>query len=304
MKPTALFCADLHIRLLAPKCREQEEFEESMFSKLGQLNIWQHRYKVPLVVVGDVGNIPEWPNILLTKMLPYWYQSGCRRIVIPGQHDLPEHRLNQWMFGALGLLHGIGAIEVVIDREEHVVKWGGITLTFSACPYGEDPLHIMKEGMPNILLIHKLIIDDLEEKYLGSTTTTARSMLNKFTEYDLIVSGDNHKPFVMKKGRRLLVNCGSMMRTRIDQVDHKPRAYLWYAETNTIEPLFFKIKRDVIKKVSISGGNSKERMNTYVKYLSKKVDLSLSYEHNLKQILLKNKTDRKVEKKIWRYVNG
>ena len=53
---------------------------------------------------------------------------------------------------------------------------------------------------------------------------------------------------MVKYKDRLLVNPGSITRQTADQAEHKPRVYLWFAETNSVTAEYLPIKTDVITK--------------------------------------------------------
>ncbi|MFH1624128.1 MAG: hypothetical protein ABID54_03105, partial [Pseudomonadota bacterium] len=70
-------------------------------------------------------------------------------------------------------------------------------------------------------------------------------LLKDHPEFDLFVTGDNHHSFVCgemdKNGTRYVVNCGSLMRSAIDQVDHKPRVYVYDTERKSLDEVPLKV---------------------------------------------------------------
>ena len=60
-------------------------------------------------------------------------------------------------------------------------------------------------------------------------------------KFDLIVSGDNHQSFTHKEGNRLLINCGSLMRNKIDQVNHKPCIWIFDTLTRAAKQIFIPV---------------------------------------------------------------
>ena len=128
------------------------------------------------------------------------------------------------------------------------------------------------------------------------------ALLKKFPEYDLILTGDNHKPFVVEYEGRYLVNPGSMMRTTAAQVDHTPRVYLWYAESNKIDIHYLPITDDVVSREHLLPTKKKEenekRMDSFITALKNKKELKFSFRDNMNASLKTDPPKEEVEVKI------
>jgi hypothetical protein len=117
------------------------------------------------------------------------------------------------------------------------------------------------------------------------------------SDYDLIVSGDNHQSFMLEtkeKKKRYLFNCGSLMRSTIDQIDHKPCVYIFDTDKRSYEKILIPIKPwqkcfDLEKKVKEEEHN--EQMESFVNGLAKHKDLGMNFIDNLFKYLEKNKID-------------
>jgi hypothetical protein len=85
-----------------------------------------------------------------------------------------------------------------------------------------------------------------------------------------------------------------------DQIDHKPRVYLWYADTNTVEPVYLPIKQGVITREHIDNKeNRDERMDAFVRQLKNSdMEISLSFTNNMETYLSKHKVRKGVKDKI------
>jgi DNA repair exonuclease SbcCD nuclease subunit len=111
---------------------------------------------------------------------------------------------------------------------------------------------------------------------------SAAKLLRKYSDYDLIVTGDNHKPFVEEYQGRLLVNPGSIMRMDADQINHRPRVYLWFADTNTVEPMYIPIENNVISREHLEIKQQREsRIDAFISKLDGDWSASMSFESNL-----------------------
>jgi len=95
--PTAICCADLHIRHDIPIGRI-DNYLEAMFDKLIFILNLSKQYDCPVLVAGDLGNKPSsqgWPPWLLEKVISLFKKYNSTIITIPGQHDLQNHQLSQ-----------------------------------------------------------------------------------------------------------------------------------------------------------------------------------------------------------------
>ena len=141
----------------------------------------------------------------------------------------------------------------------------------------------------------------------GCTDPSAVAVLKKYPEYDLILTGDNHKPFTEEYEGRLLVNPGSITRQSADQIDHTPRVYLYYASTNTVRPVFLPVQegKEVISRDHIDRKEERtERISTFISRLGGEWEAGLSFEENLKRFFESNKVLDSVKQIVWDAVDG
>ena len=136
----------------------------------------------------------------------------------------------------------------------------------------------------------------------GCEDLSAGQILDKYPEYDLIVTGHNHKTFIEEKDGRLLVNPGSLMRQDADQIDHKPCVFLWYAESNRVERIDIPHEKDVISREHLDKPKErKERLRAYIENMSTDWEAALSFAKNLEKHFNENKSITKMLKDlIWR----
>jgi len=289
-QPTALFAADLHIRSDVPVCRT-DDFISAMWRKVEFLQETYLKYNLsspegdicPLFIAGDIGHKSQWTNTDLANFI--YAIEGIH--VIPGQHDLPEHRLDKWTNGGLGVLFAARTVQI---HPSAIRPFEDREVIYYLCPYGENVLIPEKEeGIRNVLIIHRLIEKEEAKKFLKDHPC-----------YDLIVAGDNHEAFEIRYEGRLLVNCGSMMRSSADQEDHRPRIWAWYAETNTVEPIYYPIEQGVISREHIEKEESRmRRKSSFTIALQQGRNLIVSYRANLEKYLQHTRLTKGVVQKIW-----
>ena len=301
--PTAILSADWHIRGDKPVCRT-DDYMEAQKRKIDFIfNLSEENDQAPILVAGDVGHRPTWGDDLLRWTLDVLGKDLYNRgnlIVIAGQHDLLNHRLENCYKRGLGILHN----ECVLTIHEKGLMDRGIALhTF---PYGRKIIPMDIHFPKNVAIVHQMVIKSQEDKlWEAQSAWDAKRLLKKFPCYDLIVSGDNHQSFVIEHEGRLLVNAGSLMRMTSNQIEHKPSVYLWYAEDNSVERVYLPIEDDVIDRSHIDDVKDRdERIEGFVTRLKEHQEIGLNYEENLKEFLSKNKVGKLVEEKVWETLNG
>ncbi len=229
-------CGDLHIRDTIPVNRI-DDFTETLFNKLDFIfNHCIDNYIQTILFPGDVFNSPIQPYHTLIRTLERFHGNEYFKMYILacyGQHDLLFHNKNNREV-ALNVIESGKALTIL----DNVVTIDGIN--FYGCHYGDDIPEIKTEGI-NILIMHKMVIDknklwDKQEVYSQS------SHLLRKHKYNLIVCGDNHNLFTNNYRTRFLVNAGSLMRTRIDQYNHKPCFFIYDTDEKTLERIEIPIK--------------------------------------------------------------
>ncbi len=305
--PTAILTADWHIRPMSPVCRT-DDFEAAMWRKVDFILDLSSKYNIPILIAGDIGLKSQWPNWLLEELIGRVRKRKIKIYAVPGQHDLPDHNLELWKASAIGVLHESEAITFLgTDKRKCVSLSESELYNIFPFPYGVEishPDYDEKEHVnesPMIAIAHTLVTERAPEKFLlDSGAQSAMSLLGKFNEYDLILTGDNHKGFVVEEDNRLLVNPGSLMRTAADQADYKPRVYLWYDKDNAVEPVYLPIEEGVVDRTHIDTQEMKdERIEAYIARMSEEVEIGLSFEGNLESYFKTNRIRKPVQDKVW-----
>jgi len=247
---------------------------------------------------GDVTNSPALSNLELRELISLFKtRLKVDFFTTYGQHDLRYRTRPQ---AALPLLEeAIGPEMFHVMDKNTSIDFERTHTTINASAYGEevpDPI----EDHFNILIIHRMIIEEklwnAQAEYEPSNTFLRQH------NYDLIVSGDNHKSFITTtKGNRVLINCGAMLRSNIGQVDHKPFIVLFDTETRKYEKIYIPIE-DGEKVFKIGEVElAKERnanLETFISGLSSSKSIDLTFEDNLKRFIKENGIDEEVSKII------
>ena len=292
-KPTAVLTSDWHIRPDVPECRT-DDFQEAQWRKVQFVLDLAKQYSIPIVLGGDIsGNSPQWPNWLLERFSGLVRASGVRILAIPGQHDLPGHNWDRWRESGYGVLVSTGVI-VRFYHEAEISGFLGYGIPFGRM--GEEDLGRIEA---DLLVLHVLTLESRKMEW-EQDQWTADGLLDSAPNVRCILTGDNHKPFVRRLNGRLLVNPGSLMRTKSDQIDHRPRVYLWHAEENEVVPVYIPIEQGVVSREAVEKRKDfDERQVAYVERLKKGYEIGLSYEDNLKDSFVADPVDTAVAERVW-----
>jgi len=287
-KADAILTADWHLRDDVPACRT-DDYAAAMWGKVAWILETANEHRCPLLIAGDLFNRPRPSYALVSKTIDELERIDSMIGVIPGQHDLPQHRIGAVNESAFGIL----------------LQADSINDPFVGFPFGAElkpnelntPMNLSRP-LQHVALAHVMCYESMPtfpgaEKVGG----TAQTILDKLKGFDLVVTGDNHIPFTYRaKDGRLLVNPGSLMRMTAAQADHRPRVYLWYADTNEVEPVYLPIESGVVSRDHIERMNDRdERIDAYVERMNTDYDVELSFGENLKQYLAANRVHSRVK---------
>jgi len=282
MIPSAILTGDWHLREDIPICRI-DDFWEVQWKKVDFISNLQKKYNCPVLHSGDLFN--HWkpsPYLLATTIehLPnnFW--------TIFGNHDLPQHNLELANKCGINVLQKANKLQI-INR----THWGQI------------PKESSYVNIPNTkrLLVWHIMTYTGNIPWPNCPDSSATKLLKKYPQYKLILTGHNHKSFTAEFNGRLLVNPGSISRQSADQIDHLPCIFLWYADTNTVEPIYLPIEEDAVSKEHIEQiVNRDNRIEAFVSKLNTDWECALSFEENLERLIENNKIRNSIKQIIYK----
>ncbi len=286
-KPAAILTGDWHYRDDVPLCRI-DDYLKVQDNKINFITSLAKKYNVPILHSGDLFN-----KAYSNKALEISLIEKLRDITIyfiPGNHDLVGHSFDNLNDSS------IGVVAAALEQDQDCLLF--------AQPYKQFYYSglVSCEGK-KIIIIHEFVDNPA---YCNSNIEgySARKMLDICSEADLVLTGDNHQTFIYPSNGCLLVNPGSIMRMNVEQINHRPCIFLWYAEDNRVEQVFLPIEKNVIDTSHIDNEKEKdERTSAFIKRMNTKYELSLSFQKNMEEHLKINKVKPSVEKIIWRCID-
>lgn len=297
--PDAILCADFHFRADNPECRK-DIFLQTLSRKMKFLKkLQEHCNMAPFLFAGDLfhkwNNKPALLSWAIEQMPHYFYG-------VPGNHDLPAHNLDRYSESSMGVVQMARKVSYLHGPKvrQKIMSFHSKSVPFCAIgfPYGSKPEKPPKkfEKMRKVAVIHEYCYKG--KKPFPGAMNGVTKMMRKFPDYDLIVTGDNHIPFVHEMEGRLLVNPGSLTRQTADQIDHKPRVYLWFADDNRVEKLYLPIKKWHVSREHLDKTKERdEKIKIFVDRLDKNFETQISFDANMKK-MVKGVNDKKVRRKI------
>jgi DNA repair exonuclease SbcCD nuclease subunit len=277
MKVDLILTSDWHLRENAPVCRT-DNFWKTQWGKTLVIKGLQQHYDCPVLHGGDLFH--HWkpsPRLLSETMnfMPAQFHT------VYGQHDLPQHNFKEQFRSGIFTLETAGKLKVLPG-----IHWGQLPEEMEYASSLDIPY--TRKDYRSVLVWHHMVWQG-RRPWPGCTDPSAKAVLKKYSEYDLILTGDNHKPFVEEYQGRLLVNPGSLMRQSADQQDHRPRVYLYNAESNTVWPEYLPIQKDAVSRLHLEEKVEREdRIDAFISKLQGEWDAGLSFEANMRQFLEAN----------------
>lgn len=281
--PDAVFTADLHLTDRQPPCRT-DDYWAAQASKLEWLRDLCDDWRCPLVVAGDVFDEAS-PSYRVYCLAAEWLAGfHVDVLLVAGQHDLPYHRADAARSALAALrwtrLQGERhALAVILDKTRETDRTlPGATLV--AAPFGAELPggDVRRNGMSLVGVTHRMVSDGPADLVLGvhAHATPAVRYLRERPHYDLIVTGDNHRPFCAEEDGRLLVNCGSLLRRRADQAAHRPVVWAWWREGNEVVPVAVPHEPDTVSREHVDAPAARdERLAAFVARLDGAADTDL-----------------------------
>lgn len=297
MKVHALLVGDLHIREDVPICRT-DDFIEAQTKKLIFLSDLQKEFDCPVICAGDV--FDHWkpsPALLSYAIhcLPDQFHA------VPGNHDLPHHSLSAiGQSGYFTLMKSGSVNDLSCHSKDQKKLW---MFFISGYAFGEE-LGVMRgEHHPAIGVAH-VATWYKDTVYPGQKDPDAVSLMRKMLGFDLILTGDNHRTFVVQdEVGRILVNPGSFTRQTADQADHVPTVYAWNADSNEIKAIELPFVKGVVSREHI---DVKQEIDNRFRVFVEKVKVGegvIGFRQNLESYFATNRVRTPVKEIIWTSLN-
>lgn len=227
-------CGDLHIRANAPINRKDNYFE-TVIGKFTQIIDLARMHGADIICAGDFFDHIKVGHTVVNTIISIIQEFKGIMYLVAGQHDLPNHKMDGIKQSPIKTLLFQPNV-ILLDHQE--VRSSNTRLF--GCSWGEEIPEIKRNNFKKILVIHKSITPE-EPPFFLKEAISAEDML-KSTKFNAVISGDYHVPFVKRTNEKILINCGPMMRQKINEADLKPSVFLFDTITWTCKRIKLKVK--------------------------------------------------------------
>ena len=216
-------CSDLHLRGTAPVFR-RDNYVETMFKKFEFIVNYTNEKHADLLIAGDIFDTARVPHEVVNKAMDLLLQLEYPATICAGQHDMSYHNPDVFK-SPLYSMYLAG-----------VVKWQHNATIYSH-DWDQEATIPTPTELSELLLIHKTITPR-EPPFFLKEAVSAEQAMDQFPNFEWIVSGDYHVPYITENDRgQILVNCGCMLRNAKDQKNHKPQIHLIDTEAGTYDSI-------------------------------------------------------------------
>lgn len=229
-----LFCGDQHITNKKPKNRTDDYFSTVMNKFRQELQVAEDEGCKVMVLPGDVFDTYKESHHVAQEVIKAILEYDVRVLCVAGQHDQQFH--NSDLTGTtLGTLIAAEVVTLLTDNPVTIEN-----VDFYGASWKTPIPDIKDDSKVNILAMHMMVIEEKlwaqQEGHVWANHLIAKHKFNA------ICSGDNHQQFHVIKGKKVLVNMGSMLRSNISQEAHKPAVSVYDVDTGHLDWIDLDIK--------------------------------------------------------------
>lgn len=307
-----IIVGDLHIRRSSPTARKDNFFETQIKKVQWILEMAEKRLASFVIWPGDLFHHHDMPDVLKTTYIRMFGSDAAlthqlRHFVIFGQHDMRYHSSDRdnTPLGVL-LAGGCNVERLNVNTPVELTDGYGHTVHIYGSDWAEEDVPVFDRA-PNaryIWVMHRMVVD--EKLWEGQTEMIyADDLLESFPEFDLIVTGDNHRTFTASRKveeedevrTTRLVNPGAVMRSTASELAHKPVVYLWDSKTNAVEPLYIPIAPadDVFDTEMVAKEKDRDaKMEAFGKGLAAPKRITTNFRDNVRAYCKENELPKSV----------
>lgn len=287
-----LMCGDLHLTDKRPASRI-DDYRASVLRKFEFLLSTAANERCSCIVQpADFFDSPAPSYSFFAEIHQMISEYEVPILTAYGQHDL-RYR-NAENTGLFALFHTNPLVTLLGKTKVNNIHFYGASFG-QDIPDPENPQHL------NVLVTHRMVV--LEKLWADQTSFVYGSdLLKKHPHYQMIITGDNHKNFVVQDDDRILINAGSMMRSTIDQYGHTPVCYVAEQEgpefvnieeiAIPIEPSGTVFDMEKTERIKEQDAN----IMAYIQGLQSHKSTDLQFEDDLEQYLKENQVDEEIIK--------
>ena len=262
-----LLTSDWHLDVYRPENRLDKDYFTTQSKKIDWISDLAHKEGCTVILNGgDVFNSHKANDFTKRHYIRLLRFLGMNTSILSvyGQHDLRYHNSDR-RNTPLGVLEAANVFTMLEAKPICIPH-----ANFYGASWNEPIPEIVTQGF-NVLVMHFLTFLDDNHPPIDVNQFQLATHLLIENKFDLILTGDNHQTFAVARNGRTLVNPGSLMRSRIDQYDHKPCVFIFDTDTRNLEQKFIPVQpiNEVLDVEKAKKEKEEdEELKVYVKELS------------------------------------
>lgn len=291
----AILCSDLHLSHKPPLIRDPKTWMEVQADALLQLGrLSRENNNAPIICAGDVFDHWDQPPSMITfciERIPKNFYA------IPGQHDIPYHsykdifKSSYWTLVTAGVINHLDAFTVLKSGT-------GVQFLVTPFPWG----HKLKgsstpvdKTVVTLAVVHRY----LWKKGYGYENAPVEEYVKNIPDkvincYSSMVFGDNHQGFKYKVGETSIINTGTLLRRKKDELDYTPQVGILLAD-GTIKTHKLDCSKDKFVETSEVTKDSEWpelNLDELITDLKNIKDKGYDFVQSVKRFLKQNKIDK------------
>jgi DNA repair exonuclease SbcCD nuclease subunit len=293
-----LLLSDVHGTDKLPVARKDDIWKTFDF-KFSYILNYAREHAIPILQAGDLSDKSRNWNVL-----DYFINKLNKRIKfmsVFGQHDMYYRSNPNVTPSTLLTLIKTGFITPLSTTPTSVEN-----VDIYGANWGDEIPEPKNQNKRNVLVIHAPI--SLREEWSGQVRESPKRLAKKYPDFDLILTGDIHRKFLVAHGHRFIANTGPMLRLEATEYNlrHKPCFFVWDSDGLSVKkviiphrPAIEVLTRDHIDKTKMS----KVELKDFVKKLKSLPPIKEMRKKTIKRHVEKVK-DPRVKEIVMEVING
>jgi DNA repair exonuclease SbcCD nuclease subunit len=277
--PRFILAADLHIRSDRPRCRIDENWEETQRLMLEEIINHANKYNCPLMITGDLFDTPNIPARFIVMVIEEFSKINKKVHFIAGNHEMPYHSIDNIENSSIGIFNVLAKEHnKIVDGMSEYGEWG----------YFNSKIRGKKTGL---LFIHRLVFENIKTIPPNVEAITAQDLLKEYPDANWIFLGDNHTTWYYNKNGKHVLNPGCTIRQKTDEQKINPSIYFVDTEKEIVERILLSDNKNLVDDNYLRNEEEKvSRIEAFVEGIKKNGKISLSFTDNLENAIQKNKS--------------
>lgn len=294
----AILLSDIHLSLRPPLARAEEpRWLDAMERTWAQVRELVKRHEAIVLCAGDVFDRWNMPPELINWAL----EKLPTMFAVPGNHDLPSHRIDLAHRSAYGTLVRAGK---VIELGPKPV-WTSELMLYGRPFGGLVPKRDRKTPFClHVLVTHQYLWVPGTQHHEATRATRLSKSAREFRAFDVVVVGDNHQGFdrVLKNGTRV-VNCGTLLRRKSNEAAYRPRVGLLHP-SGEVSSYELDTSEDILTRTVTEDEEHAYEVEGIARGLALLEVSSLSYRENVMRALESRGLRRRVRRIVLEAMDG